>query len=197
MKKVLIINTHKEYEYSPWKLTKSIIKKASDIFSEGWFEVKHTNMEWSYDVNEEIEKHLWADFVFVQIPVNWMGVSWTFKKYIDEVYSAWMIWTIANWDGRSRKDPSKQYGSGGLLTDKKYMFSTTFNAPADAFDNKENTLFEWASVDDMLYPNHLIYKFFGFIPMKTFNCFDVIKNPNVEGDFKRLEAHIKSEFYIK
>ncbi|NEP84602.1 MAG: NAD(P)H-dependent oxidoreductase, partial [Okeania sp. SIO3B3] len=51
-----------------------------------------------------------------QTPVNWMGVTWSFKKYMDYVYSAGMGGQLCKGDGRTRSDPSKQYGTGGTLT---------------------------------------------------------------------------------
>ena len=39
-----------------------------------------------YDVEREIENHIWANTILMQFPVNWMGVPWSFKKYMDDVY---------------------------------------------------------------------------------------------------------------
>ena len=44
-----------------------------------------------------------------------MGAPWTVKKYIDDVFTEGHGTLYAS-DGRTRKDPSKKYGSGGLLT---------------------------------------------------------------------------------
>ena len=41
-----------------------------------------------------------------------MGVPWSFKKYIDLVYSAGTDGRLCDGDGRTRSDPSRQYGSG-------------------------------------------------------------------------------------
>ena len=38
------------------------------------------------------------------------------------------------------------------------------------------------------------FKFFGMQPMATFASFDVMKNADVENDFKRFEAHINKHF---
>ena len=37
------------------------------------------------------------------------------------------------------------------------------------------------------------FKFFGMPPLRTFACHDVMKNPEVESDLKRFEAHIQQE----
>ena len=88
MKKVLIINTHLRYPYSEGKLTSAVIERTSAQLSAMGHSVRHTSVEGGYDVAEELEKHVWADVIIVQIPVNWMGAPWIFKKYVDEVYSA-------------------------------------------------------------------------------------------------------------
>ena len=41
---------------------------------------------------------------------------------------------------------------------------------------------------------HLNFKFFGMQPLVTFACFDVMKNPDIENDFMRLEAHLNQHF---
>ena len=53
--------------------------------------------------------------VFFQTPLNWMGVSWSFKKYIDEVFSMGMMGKMSDGDGRSKEAPKKNYGLGGKL----------------------------------------------------------------------------------
>ena len=49
-----------------------------------------TSMQDQWDVDAEINKHMWADAVILQTPVNWMGVPWTCKKYMDMVYTGGM-----------------------------------------------------------------------------------------------------------
>jgi len=71
--------------------------------------------------------------------------------------------------------------------------SLTFNAPAEAFNDAEE-FFEGKTVDDLMFPMHMNFKFFGLTPMETIACFDVMKNADVENDFKRFEAHIDTNF---
>jgi modulator of drug activity B len=194
MKNVFIINAHEPYPFSPGKLNRSVIEKAREFFIGRGCEIKETTMTDPYDVSKEIEKHQWADLIFLQTPVNWMGVTWTFKKYMDMVYSAGMEGALCDGDGRTRKDPSKQYGSGGTLTGKKYMISLTFNAPSESFDNPEQTFFEGKSIDDLLWPMHLNFRFFGMEPLPSFACYDVLKNPDVENDFVRFDEHLQTVF---
>ncbi len=195
MKKAFIINGHQYYPFSEGKLNAALVEKATGILEHKGYEVKITTMNDEYNTDEEIEKHLWADLVFLQTPVNWMGVTWSFKKYMDEVYTAGMFGKLCNGDGRSSKTPKENYGSGGCLSDTAYMMSLTFNAPMEAFNNDDEYLFAGKSVDDLLFPQHMNFKFFGMQPLPTFSCHDVRKNPEIEKDMKRFEAHLHK--YLK
>ncbi|MCP4229659.1 MAG: NAD(P)H-dependent oxidoreductase, partial [bacterium] len=42
--------------------------------------VKLTYIEKGYDINEEVEKHIWADIIITQSPVYWFGTPWIYKK---------------------------------------------------------------------------------------------------------------------
>ena len=194
MKNILIINTHEPYPFSPGKLNASLVEKAQSVLGDLGCEVEVTTMQDEYDPAEEVEKHLRADAVILQIPVNWMGVPWPFKRYMDHVYSAGLEGQLCDGDGRTRKDPSKQYGTGGVLQGKKYMLSLTFNAPKEAFDDPNQWFFQGKGVDDLFLPMHLNFRFFNMEPLETFVCYDVMKNPDVEKDFVRFEAHLKRLF---
>lgn len=188
---ILIINTHEPYPFSEGKLSAAMVETAAAVVREQGHQVQLTTMTEEYDVNAELEKHLWADIIILQIPVNWMSVPWSFKRYMDQVYTAGMQGALCNGDGRSQTDPSKQYGSGGLLQDTRYLLSVTFNAPAAAFNDPEQYLFQGKSVDDLMVPMHMNYRFFGMSALPTFVSFDVIKNPDTENDLKRYQAHLQ------
>jgi len=190
MKKIFIINAHQPYPFSPGKLSASLIEKMSMILTEKGYSIKHTAVTDKYVVEEEVEKHMWADVVIMQAPVNWMGLPWMAKKYIDEVYSAGMMGQLCTGDGRTSKEPKKNYGAGGVLKKTKYMLSLTFNAPKEAFGHPEEYLFQGKSVDDLWLPQHMNFRFFGMTPLETFVCYDVLKNPRIEEDFTRLEQHL-------
>ena len=194
MKNIFIINGHQYYPFAEGKLNAALVEKASAIFQNKGYAVRATTMQNDYNVEEEIEKHLWADAIFLQTPVNWMGLTWSFKKYMDEVYTAGMFGKLCDGDGRSKAAPKANYGAGGLLSKTQYMLSLTFNAPKEAFDDESEFLFAGKSVDDLLFPQHMNFKFFGMQPLPTFACHDVMKNPSVAEDFKRFEAHIKQYF---
>ncbi|MCL2912994.1 NAD(P)H-dependent oxidoreductase [Shewanella corallii] len=188
--KILIINAHQYYPFSEGKLNQSLAELAGVVASGAGHEVKFTTLADEWDVAEEIAKHQWADVIILQSPVNWMGVSWMFKKYMDEVYTAGMGGELCDGDGRHRRDPSLQYGTGGTLKGKRYMLSLTFNAPANAFDDPAQFLFEGRSVDDLFMPTHMNFRFFGMTALPTFACFDVMKNPQIEQDLKQYREHL-------
>ena len=194
MKNIFLINAHEAYPFSEGKLNQSLIEKAQYILEKKGYSLRKTAMTDSYTVEDELEKHQWADAIILQSPVNWMGVPWSFKKYMDQVYTAGMSGQLCSGDGRSRKDPAKQYGSGGTLQGKKYMFSLTFNAPKEAFGDRDQFLFAGKSVDDLFFPMHMNFRFFGMEALETFACFDVLKNPNIEQDFGRFEKHLNRIF---
>ena len=71
--------------------------------------VKVVEIDNGWNVEEELKNHQWADIILVQSPINWMGVPWTFKKYMDEVYTAGMDGTLCNGDGRTRKQRRRHF----------------------------------------------------------------------------------------
>lgn len=196
MKKVLIINGHQYYPFAEGKANKTFEKKAIEILKNADLEIKTTETEKEYNVEEEMEKFLWADIVLIQSPLNWMGIPWSFKKYLDEVLTAGMMGTLSAGDGRSAEAPKRNYGLGGLLS-SKYMFSFTANAPKEAFNNPDEKFFNGRSEDDLLLPMHLNMKWFGMEPLKTFFAYDVMKNADIPNDLIRFENHIKEELIEK
>ena len=193
MKHVFIINGHQKYPFSPGKLNASLVEKAISHFENLGCIIKQTSTEEAFNVEEEIEKFKWADLVFFQTPLNWMGVSWSFKKYIDHVFSMGMMGELSDGDGRSKEAPKANYGNGGKLSGK-YMISVTANAPKEAFNDPKETFFAGMSEDDLLRPMHLNFKWFGLEPLPTFMAYDVMKNPEIENDFIRFENHLNTNF---
>ena len=95
-------------------------------------------------------------------------------------------------DGRTDEAPKANYGTGGTLAGKKYLISLTFNAPKESFDDPNEYLFQGKSVDDLLFPMHMNFRFFAMEPLETFACYDVMKNPQVEDDFQRFSQHLEA-----
>ena len=194
MKKVLLINAHQRYEgFAEGRLNQTLLDIAKDLLSGIGYEVKTTIVEKGYDIAEELEKYKWTDVVIVQTPVYWMSVPYIFKKYIDEVQTSGIGEVFCKDDGRTRSDLSKKYGSGGLMHGKKYMISTTWNAPLEALEDPDQ-FFEGKGVDGVFMWLHKNYQFLGMEPLATFSCHDVLKNPDVENDFKRFKQHLDKLF---
>lgn len=193
MKNIFIINGHHQSFGSPGKLNASMTERAETFFRNKGFEVKKTQVEDGYDANEEVEKFKWSDTVILQMPINWMGAPWAFKKYVDEVWMMGMRGGLSTGDGRSEDAPKKNYGLGGVLNGT-YMLSLTGNVPREAFNDPQEAFFAGMSEDDLLMPMHLNFKWIGLRPLPTFVAYDVMKNPEIENDFKRFDAHLEAHF---
>lgn len=195
MKNVLIINGHQKYEgIAEGKLTKLFIDAASDFFSKNRFNVKHSIVESDYTIGEELEKFAWADYILFQYPVYWMGVPWISKKYIDEIFSAGIHTVTYDSDGRSKEDISKKYGSGGLMKDKKYMLSLTYNCPATEFNNKDG-FFDGLSLDEANVATHKTFQFCGARPLKTYAVHDIFKGDlDVNAELRLFTETLKKNF---
>ncbi len=189
MKTVLIINAHQKYEgFAEGKLNQTFTDVAKEAMEARGCEVKTTYVEKGYDIEEEIAKHEWADLVITQTPVYWFNTPWIYKKYIDEVLTTALVQgKIVIDDGRTRSDLSKQYGTGGISQGKRFLLSSTWNAPKEAFNDKDQILFEGKTVDDALINISAAYKFCGYEILEGFASFDVMKNPQVENDIKVLK----------
>jgi len=114
------------------------------------------------------------------------------KKYIDEVFTEGHG-RLYQSDGRSRSDASKKYGSGGLIQGTAYMLSVTWNAPLEAFEDKDQ-FFHGVGVDGVYLPFHKANQFLGMDTLPTFMCNDVIKDPDIEGYFAHYRAHLDHVF---
>src|SRR4051812_4597703 len=116
-KKVLLIDAHLFYpNWSEGKLNNSFLNVANHFLSSKSFEILETKIETGYEPEKEVEKHLEADIIILQTPVNWFGAPWIYKKYVDEVFNSGLFSKkLLIDDGRTRSDPSRQYGTGGNL----------------------------------------------------------------------------------
>jgi modulator of drug activity B len=192
MKHVLLINAHHFYEnISPGRLNRTMASIITEEMESRDYEVRQTNIEQGYDIDTEVQNHVWADIIILQSPVCWFGAPWIHKKYVDEVFTAGMFQQcFLTGDGRTRADPGKQYGTGGMMQGKKYMQSLTWNAPREAFGDKDQVLFEGKTVDDVFVANTANYKFCGAEILPSFSCYDVMKAPDVEADIARLRKHL-------
>ena len=194
MKKILLLNGGKAFAHSHGQYNSTLHDAAVAFLDRAGFDVKTTFIDGGYDVEEEVQKFLWADVVIYQMPGWWMGAPWTVKKYLDEVFTAGHGSLYAN-DGRTRSDASQKYGSGGLIQGKQYMLSLTWNAPVQAFEDPTD-FFEGKGVDAVYFPFHKANEFLGMTGLPTFICNDVMKVPSIEQDVARYEQHLAQVFGV-
>src|ERR1700734_3531549 len=78
--KTLIINTHLTYPgWSEGKLNLAFMELAKAFFVERGHLVAETFVEGGYKPDEEVNKHMAAEVVILQTPVNWFGTPWIHK----------------------------------------------------------------------------------------------------------------------
>mgnify|MGYP003584009641 FL=1 len=192
MSNILIINGAKQFAHSNGELNDTLTELAHNVLVENGHHIKITRTDKDYDIAEEIQKYVWADVIIYQMPGWWMGSPWTVKKYIDDIFTEGHGVLYAS-DGRSRSDASKKYGSGGLIHDKKYMLSLTWNAPKDAFTDPYQ-FFNGVGVDGVYLPFHKANQFLGMQGLPTFIVNDVIKAPDVELYKTEYRQHLLALF---
>ncbi len=192
MKKILLLNGGKVFGGSGGRLSQTLHDVAKQTLENLGFEILQTHIDKGYEEQVEVQKWLQSDAIIYQMPAWWMGEPWIVKKYIDEVYMEGAGILFKN-DGRSRKDESLKYGSGGLSQGKRVMFSVTWNAPLGVFTEK-NGFFEGVGVDGVYLHLHKAHEFMGMQALPSFICNDVVKNPQVEQYIKDYEAHLKKVF---
>ena len=195
-KKVLIINTHLTYpNQTEGTLNNSFVNVAKDIFEGKGFEVLETKVENGYNPNEEVEKHLQADIVILQMPVNWFGAPWIYKKYADEVFNAgFASQSLLTGDGRQAETPNAQYGTGGLMQGKKFMICATWNAPLEAFDDPNQFLFAGKGLTDIFLHITSNYRFCGYDIIDSYNCFNIYRQTEIAKDVENYPAHLAKVF---
>ena len=116
------------------------------------------------------------------MPVFWFAAPALLKKYMEDVFQIGVFYVRA-----------PEYGRGGHLTDKKYMLSTTWNAPEEAFGNKDK-FFDGRSCDEALIGFHLAQKYIGMQQLPSFACYNVVKNPQIETFKENLRRHLQQIF---
>lgn len=196
--KVLLINTHLTYpNWTEGTLNQSFLQVAKDFFLTKGFEVLETKVEAGYQPSEEVAKHLEADIVILQTPINWFGSPWIYKKYVDEVFNHGLqTKQFLTGDGRTSDDPSKQYGTGGLMQGKKFMICATWNAPAEAFDNPNQQLMQGKGTADLFLNISSNYRFCGYDILTDYNCFNIFRRDNLSEDLDNYLTHLAEVFAL-
>ncbi|AUC75705.1 NAD(P)H-dependent oxidoreductase [Olleya sp. Bg11-27] len=180
MKNIFIINGSHPFAHSGGKFNETLFNNTISYFDTlEEFEVKFTQVGENYNVKEEVEKFKWADIVIYHTPIWWFQIPFGFKKYIDEVFTEGHQNGIYASDGRSRKNPNINYGTGGLMHGKKYILTTSWNAPKTAF-TLENEFFNQKSVDEgVMFGFHRMNAFTGMELLATHHFHDMEKNADV------------------
>ena len=192
MKKILLLNGGKQFAHSEGRLNQTLHDAAVARLDRLGYDVQQTHIDAGYDIQEEVQKFLWADVVIYQMPGWWMGAPWIVKRYIDEVFTEGHGSLYAN-DGRTRSDASQKYGSGGLIQGKQFMLSLTWNAPQQAFDDPSD-FFEGKGVDAVYFPFYKAHEFLGMRGLPTYLAVDVMKRPAVDATVAAYEAHLDAVF---
>lgn len=192
---ILIINTHLTYPgWSEGKLNLTFMNAAKTFFTERGHQVAETFVEQGYNPEEEVEKHVAADLVILQTPVNWFGAPWIYKKYVDDVFNVGLTQKVLlAGDGRTSEDPSRQYGTGGKMQGKKFMISATWNAPREVFDNPNGVLMGGKGRADLFLHITSNYKFCGYDVLPDFGVFDIFKkNPDIPRALEDYKQHFEN-----
>ncbi|GAA4237709.1 NAD(P)H-dependent oxidoreductase [Postechiella marina] len=191
MKNIFIINGGHPFAHSGGKFNQTLFNTSIAYFEgvEG-FLVKSTQVGEEYDPKEEVEKFKWADLIIYHTPIWWFQLPFGFKKYIDVVFTQGHENGLYKNDGRSRLNPEINYGTGGLMHGKKYILTTSWNAPKTAF-TIEGEFFDQKSVDDgVMFGFHKMNTFTGLELLATHHFHDIEKNADVPLELKQYNTFL-------
>ncbi|MGJ5641463.1 NAD(P)H-dependent oxidoreductase [Formosa sp. S-31] len=186
MKKIFVINGGKIFAHSNGQFNKTLLEIDQSFFTKDkGFKLQFTDINNPYDIEEEIGKFLWADIIIYHFPAWWMGMPYALKEYLDKVLTAGHRKGMYYSDGRKAENPNINYGTGGLMHGRKYMVTTTWNAPETAF-TLPGEFFKETSVDDgILFGFHRMNEFIALEALESIHFHDVEKNNGPE----QIEIH--------
>jgi len=195
MTKIFIINGGQKFGHSGGKFNETIAQETVNFFiNNSIFEVKTTDVNEEYNPAEEVDKFVWADVVVYHTPIWWFQLPHGFKKYIDVVFTEGHGKGIYHSDGRSSKNPAVDYGTGGMLHGRKYLLTTSWNAPKEAF-TLPGEFFNEKSVDDgPLFGFHRMNAFTGMSSLESMHFHDIEKNADVPRDLEVYKLHLTKLF---
>lgn len=181
MKKIFVINGGQHFAHSGGKFNKTLVDWDQIFFNkENGFELNITDINEPYTADEEVEKFVNADIIIYHTPIWWFGLPHKFKEYLDMVLTAGHRKGIYYSDGRKSENPDLNYGKGGSMQGKKYMLTTTWNAPETAF-TLEGEFFNQTSVDNgVMFGFHRMNAFTGMEKIEGFHFHDLEKNATPE-----------------
>jgi modulator of drug activity B len=195
MKNIFVINGGQIFAHSGGLFNKTLLDTTVKYFEENPdFEVRSTDINNAYDPAQEAESYKWADVIIYHTPVWWFQLPHGFKKYIDEVFTAGYQNGIYRSDGRTAENPGINYGTGGLMHGKKYLLTTSWNAPVTAF-TLPGEFFNEHSVDEgPLFGFHRMNAFTGMEPLESIHFYDVMKNANIAANLQHYQEHLNKLF---
>lgn len=196
--KIFIINGGQVFGHSGGRFNKTLFDASIAFFtSNPGFEVRTTDINSAYDPKQEVENYVWADTVIYHTPIWWFQLPHGLKKYIDVVFTEGHQKGIYRSDGRSSANPAINYGTGGTLQGRKYMVTSSWNAPETAF-TLPGEFFNERSVDEgVLFGFHRMNAFTAMTPLESIHFHDVEKNADIATDIKRYHDHLTKIFITK
>lgn len=196
--KVFMINGGQKYAHSGGGFNKTLTGWTSDFFRELGAEVQITDINNDYIPEEEVKKYVWADLIIYHTPVWWFSLPYRLKEYIDIVFTVGHNNGIYKNDGRSRSggNPKLHYGTGGLLQGRKYLLTTSWNAPIEAFTVK-GEFFDLRNEDEILIGAHKLNQFAGLTRVEGFHFHEMEKDvtpQKIEQEKIAYLNHLKTVF---
>lgn len=196
--KIFIINGGQIFGHSGGRFNRTLFEATQHFFTHTpGFEIRTTDINKSYDPLQEVENYVWADIVIYHTPIWWFQVPHGLKKYLDVVFTEGHQKGIYRSDGRSSANPAINYGTGGTLHGRKYMVTSSWNAPETAF-TLAGEFFSQHSVDQgPLFGFHRMNAFTGMQPLESIHFYDVEKNADIVKDLERYRQHLDHVFSPK
>ena len=198
MKHILVINAGQPFAHSGGRYNQTVTDNTLAFFKRfDQIEVSTTHIAEGYNIEEEVKKFVWADYIIYHTPMWWFQLPNGFKKYIDEIFTAGHRKGIYHSDGRTSDNPEINYGTGGMLNGRKYMVTSSWNAPKTAF-TLPGEFFNETSVDDgPLFGFHRMNAFASLEKIESFHFHDVEKNADVAKDMAGYNKHLERIFGTK
>lgn len=198
--KIFVINGGQHFAHSGGTFQKTLTQWTVNFFEQELkAEVKVTDINDDYDVEEEVGKYVWADVIVYHTPVWWFNMPYKLKEYIDKVFTAGHENGIYRNDGRSRRsdNPKLHYGTGGMLQGRRYMLTSSWNAPIEAF-TVEGEFFNQHDEDEVLMGLHKMNQFTGLQTIEGFHFHEMEKGvtpEKIEEDKAEYLAHLRKTFF--